>query len=176
MPTKRNRLALGLPKSHANDAFAITGKAGMPRAETIYYVQRRRNNRSLQTFKDAKYRDKRTGKAASGQELCSGRRTRNRELNTENLRQHRGHQLRPGKVSIRKQRYPFQPGDVVIVNDRKRLVIGTHCKGARVMVESPKQSVAVKHVKLYIFGNGIRPLLKLDSRAQSGTSLNSSVG
>lgn len=173
--TKRNRNTLGLPKSHANDAFAITGKPDMPRAETIYYLQRRRNNRSLATFKDAKYQDKRTGKIASGQELCSGRRTRNRELNSENLRQHRGHKVRKGQTSIRQERYPFQPGDIVLAGNTKRLVIGTHCKGARVMLDAPKQSVAVKNVKLYLYGKGIRPLLRADTRAQSGTSPNSSA-
>ena len=52
--------------------------------------QIRRNKRSLEQFYDAKYVDIRNGKVKSGTELFSGRRTRNKNLNPENLRKYRG--------------------------------------------------------------------------------------
>ena len=155
--TKRNRLILELPRTDANDAFAITGKAGMPRVPIIFYQQRRRNNRSLATFKDAKYRDTRTGKLMTGQELSSGQHTRNRDRNTENLRQYRGHKTRKGLISRRKQRYPIQPGDVVIYQGAKRLVTGSHRYGKYVVLAQPSESVPVKTLQLHHYGKGLRP-------------------
>ncbi len=156
--TKRNRLTLGLPRTEANDAFAITGKAGQPRVPTIYYQQRRRNNRSLATFRDAKYLDTRTGKSATGQKLSSGRHTRNHNLNSEDLRQYRGHKTRKGVISRRKQRYPIQPGDVVIFKGQKQVVVGTHSYGKTVLLAG-KIHAPAKQLQLYRYAKGIRSLL-----------------
>ena len=46
--TKRNRVSLGMDKSHANDAFVIAGGNEQIRASLFAVTQRRRNNRSLQ--------------------------------------------------------------------------------------------------------------------------------
>ncbi|MDA8143418.1 MAG: RNA-guided endonuclease IscB [Thermoplasmatales archaeon] len=46
--TKRNRISLGLEKSHANDAFVIAGGTTQARSTPCEVKQRRRNNRSLQ--------------------------------------------------------------------------------------------------------------------------------
>jgi len=73
----------------------------------ITVQQVRRNNRSLQKFYDAKYIDLRTGEKVNGQELNCGWRTRNKNLNTENLRKYHGKKISPGRVSIRKRRYPY---------------------------------------------------------------------
>ena len=47
--TKRNRISLGMDKSHANDAFVIAGGTEQIRTSPFAVTQRRRNNRSLQT-------------------------------------------------------------------------------------------------------------------------------
>ena len=72
--TKSGRIALNLEKTHYNDAFVIAGGSTQKRATPIFMGQKRRNNRKLETFVDAKYGDKRTlgekkPKTARGQEL-----------------------------------------------------------------------------------------------------------
>ena len=49
--TKHDRIGLGLPKSHANDAYVIAGGKGQQRSEEYYVTQTRRNNRSIQMNK-----------------------------------------------------------------------------------------------------------------------------
>ena len=104
--------------------------------------QKRRNNRQLQRFYDAKYIDKRTidlskkPKAASGQELSSGRRTRNKNKSGPNLRIYRGKKVRKGRRSIRRKRYPLQPLDVVSWKAEKYVVKGTHGYGRYVRLKS----------------------------------------
>ncbi|MBA3534704.1 MAG: HNH endonuclease [Ardenticatenales bacterium] len=111
--TKSRRIELGLSKSHAHDAFVIAGGSAQPRADPLLLEQVRRNRRALQTFYDAKYIDTRTGEVVKAQALNNGRRTRNRNLNSENLRRYRGPKVAKGRVSIRRRRYPYQPGDLV---------------------------------------------------------------
>jgi len=55
--TKSKRIALGLPKSHWNDAFAIQGSKAKSRSYGMKLEQIRRNNRSLEKFYDAQYID-----------------------------------------------------------------------------------------------------------------------
>lgn len=47
--TKTNRIKLGLPKSHINDAFVIAGGTDQERCQSFHVDQIRRNNRSIQT-------------------------------------------------------------------------------------------------------------------------------
>ncbi len=130
--TKSARIAQGLDKSHHNDAFVIAGGEGQKRATPTHWEKLRRHNRSLEKFYDAVYIDLRTGEKAKGKELCSGRRTRNRNLNGENLRQYRARKLTKGQRRIRRQRYPLQPGDIVRYEDDKWRVKGTQSKGKSV--------------------------------------------
>ena len=58
--TKSGRIALKLEKTHYNDAFVIAGGSTAKRATPIFMGQKRRNNRKLERFYDAKYIDKRT--------------------------------------------------------------------------------------------------------------------
>jgi len=112
--TKSRRIALNLQKTHYNDAFVIASGSAQKRATTLIMIgQARRNNRRLERFYDAKYIDVRTSKAASGQELSSGRRKRNKNKSGPNLRIYRGKKVRKGRRSIRRRRYPLQPLDVV---------------------------------------------------------------
>ncbi|MDI6919974.1 RNA-guided endonuclease IscB, partial [Clostridium botulinum] len=81
--TKSNRIALKLEKTHYNDAFCIAGGSSQSRVNPLIFEQIKRNSRSLEKFYDAKVIDIRTNTKVSGLELFNGRRTRNKNLNSE---------------------------------------------------------------------------------------------
>ena len=139
--TKSGRMDLELPKTHYHDAFVIAGGTHQNRAEPIFIEQIRRNNRSLQKFYDAKYIDIRTGKKESGQTLNNGRRTRNKNHNGENLRVYREQKVSKGRVSIRRQRYQFQPNDMVVFENQKYRVKGVQNYGAYVKLDGLSKPV-----------------------------------
>jgi len=154
--TKGKRIALGLEKSHATDAYIIAGGEGKEsRATTLYIKQGRRNNRSLSNFRDATFIDIRTGEKVSGSELNCGRRTRNKNLNTENLRKYRGEKLSDGCVRTRKQHYMFQPGDVVVFDSHRYAVAGMQNKGAYIKLKGLSKPVKTSLVKPYRFMKGL---------------------
>ena len=153
--TKSKRIAAGLDKKHYNDAFVIAGGANQMRVEPIYFKQVRRNNRSLERFYDAKYIDIRIGKKVSGQELYSGRTVRNKNYNTENLHVYRGSKVSKGRRSIRRQRYFYQPNDLVKHNSKVYAIKGTHNKGARVILKETGKSVKVDGLVPYMFRSGL---------------------
>jgi len=153
--TKNNRIALKLPKSHTNDAFCIAGGITQKRAETLIITQTRRNNRSLEKFYDAKYIDTRTGKNVSGQELNNGRRTRNKNLNTENLHKHRGQKTAKGRRNIRRQRYFYQPNDLVIYKGKKYQVAGVQNRGTYIRLKCLKKVPRIDLVQPYRFIKGL---------------------
>jgi RRXRR protein/HNH endonuclease len=132
--TKFNREQLELPKSHHNDAFVIAGGTTQVRIKPLMLEQIRRNKRSMEQFYDAKYIDTRTGKKQSGSILFSGRRTRNKNLNGENLRIYRGQKLSPGQRRIKKQRYRYNPNDYVKFENKKYRVIGMQNHGFGVKI------------------------------------------
>ncbi len=153
--TKTNRIAQSLDKSHVNDAFVIAGGKNQIRAKQINFKQIKRNNRSLEKFYDAKYIDIRTKKKVSGQELFSGRRTRNTNLNTENLKQYRGRKVSKGRRSIRIKRYFYQPNDLVKYNNKVYTVKGTQNKGDYVALKETKKVAKVTDLSPYMFRNGL---------------------
>ena len=153
--TKSKRIALGLSKSHVNDAFVIAGGGEQDRAESCTINQYRRNNRSLQKFYDAKYIDIRDGKVKSGQKLFSGRRKRNKNLNGENLRKYRGHKVSKGRRSIRKQRYFYQSKDLVKYEGKIYQVAGVQNKGAYIKLNGLPKPVKTELVKPYRFMKGL---------------------
>ncbi len=153
--TKSKRIELGLDKSHANDAFVIAGGENQVRSEKTNFKQVRRNNRSLEKFYDAKYIDIRTGKKVSGQDLFSGRRCRNKSLNTENLHKFRGKKLSKGRRSIRQKRYFFQPNDLVKLGNTVYAVRGTHNKGSRVILKETGKSIKVELLTPHKFMSGL---------------------
>jgi hypothetical protein len=56
--------------------------------------------------------------------------------------------------SIRKQRYPIQPKDLIWIGGEKYIAAGTHNNGTRVIVEGTKKSYSIKKVeKVYNFGS-----------------------
>lgn len=56
------------------------------------------------------------------------------------------------KPSIRKQRYPIQPNDLVKINGKVLVTKGSHCKGTRVLVNG--KSVNVKLLDKWKFNSG----------------------
>lgn len=152
---KSNRINQCLKKSHINDAFIIAGGSTEKRTTPVEITQLRRNNRSLEKFYDAQYIDIRTSKKVSGQDLFSGRRTRNKNLNIENLRQYRGIKLSKGRRSIRKQRYFYQPNDLVKFTDKIYTIKGTHNKGSRVILKETNKSVNINNLHPYKFSSGL---------------------
>jgi hypothetical protein len=153
--TKAKRKELGLEKTHYNDAFVIAGGGNQKRIEPIYFEQIRRNNRSLERFYDAKYIDIRDNSTKTGQELFSGRRTRNKNHNTENLRKYRGQKISKGRRSIRKKRYFYQPKDIVIYEGKKYIVIGIQNNGKYIKLEGLSKPVKTELVKSYMFRKGL---------------------
>jgi len=153
--TKSERIHQGLDKSHYNDAFVIAGGVNQKRANVVNYKQVRRNNRSLEKFYDAKFIDIRTGEKASGGDLSSGRRVRNKNLNEENLRLCRGVKLKKGKRTIRTKRYFYQPNDLVRYNGGIYTVRGTQNKGTYVALRETKKVAKVELLKPYLFRQGL---------------------
>lgn len=147
--TKLSRERLDIEKSHANDAYAMGRLFPGKRAVTEYYRKRRRNNRILEKFYDARYIDIRDGLKKSGSELGCERTNRCEPRQSDkNLRKYRGPQISKGRRSIRRNRYPLQPGDLVQYEGVRYVVKGTHCNGQRVILEDggKGRSVACKKV------------------------------
>lgn len=144
--TKEQRRMLDIAKSHVNDAFVMGSFHPKHRAHPRILQKKRRNNRILEKFYDAKYIDSRDGKKKSGQELACGRTNRNHKLDTENLHPYRKQKVSRGRRAIRKNRYKIQPHDIIIFQGRKMEASGCHNKGTRVMAE--KKSLALKDVHL----------------------------
>ncbi len=154
--TKTRRIELELEKSHSNDAFCIAEGTNQKRTEPIKIDQVRRNNRSLQKFYDARYIDQRTGEKTSAQELNCGRRARNKNLNTENLRKYRGEKLSPGRVSIRRKRYPYQPGDTILYQGKECTVKGVQNLGAYIKLTELSKPVKTSKIQILRYGKGLR--------------------
>jgi hypothetical protein len=149
--TKDKRMTLKLEKTHANDAFCIGEKQPNERlAKTLYYKQKSKNNRSLQKFYDAKYIDSRDGETKAGKVLFSGRTTRNKNKNTENLHIYRSKKVKKGRVSIRRQRYDLQPHDTVKWRNRRCEVVGVQScgKGIVILAGNARKAVSTNKVKL----------------------------
>ena len=154
--TKNHRIQNGIEKTHYNDAFAIAKGINQIRNTEIFEVkQSRRNNRSLEMFYDAKYIDKRTGEKVSGGDLSNGRRTRNKNLNSENLHEYRGPKLSKGQRRIRKVRYFYQPNDLVKYEGKVYSVRGTQNGGAYIRLNEIKKVPRADLLIPYKFNKGI---------------------
>lgn len=152
--TKSKRISLGLEKTHYNDAFCIAGGEKQKRVEPIMFNQIKRNNRSLEKFYDKKIYDIRDNKVKTGQELFNGRRCRNKNLNSFNLRVYRGLTKSKGKRVIKTGRYFYQPNDLVKIENKIYTVKGTHNKGSRVIMKENNKSYKVSDLKPYKFSKG----------------------
>ncbi|MDY6245075.1 MAG: hypothetical protein SPL82_14585 [Lachnospiraceae bacterium] len=79
-----------------------------------------------------------------GQELFNGRTSHNHETDTENLHKYRKEKVKAGRRSIRRQKYPIEPHDIVIYKGKKYETSGCHNNGTRTILLPGKKSVAVK--------------------------------
>lgn len=168
--TKEARSSLNLEKSHINDAYSMGNYHPDDRAVPIYYKKKRRNNRILTKFYDAKYIDSRTGKKASGKDLYNGRIKRNHKLDSENLHKYRGQKISKGRVSTRTKRYSIQPGDTVLYQGQRYISKGCHCFGDRVILDN-KKSINVKHIKILKKIGGWEQFLTAQIKDFDGLSL-----
>ena len=136
--TKTSRRDLGhLPKTHANDAYAMGAYHPKHRCRETHYAKHRRNNRILAKFYDAKYTDIRDSSVKKGSEIGCNRTKRSIPRNNpDNERVYRGHKVSKGRVSVRKQRYNIQPGDTLKYRGTITHAKGVHCNGTRVMLEA----------------------------------------
>ena len=156
--TKIARDELNLEKSHVNDAYAMGLFHPEDRAETAYYKKRRRNNRCLERFYDAKYIDIRDGRKKSGAELSCGRINRREPRNgPKNERIFHGEKVSKGRRSIRTVRYTIQPGDALVCNGKTGVSAGCFNHGTWVRLKDGT-SVAVSKVKILRHAGGwLRP-------------------
>lgn len=154
--TKLQRHELGLEKSHSIDAFVIANGKHQERCLPLEIIQVKRNNRSLETFKDAKVIDIRTGLPVSGSELNCGRTKRNKNTNTENLRKYRGIYIRKGKRSIRKQRYSLQPNDIVKYENKEYEVVGAQSYGTQIKLKDLDKVISMKKVEILKYGKSFK--------------------
>ena len=152
--TKERRRVFDITKSHINDAFVMGQFHPKHRSKPICYKKKRRNNRCLEKFYDAKYIDSRDGKKKSGQELFNGRINRNHKKDSENLHQYRQQKVSVGRRTIRKQHYTIQPHDIVVFNRQQFETSGCHCNGTRVILLPQKKSVAIKKLSIYKYAGG----------------------
>ncbi|MBE9213291.1 HNH endonuclease [Plectonema cf. radiosum LEGE 06105] len=153
--TDLKRLVLKLEKTHHNDAFIIAGGETQRIIEPLMIEQIRRHKRSMEQFYDAKYIDKRTGEKVSGSILNSGRRTRNKNLNGENLRVYRGLKVSRGQRRIKRQRYRYNPNDYVMFENSVYRVVGMQNLGTGVKLAN-YPGVANKVVNV----NKVHPIRK----------------
>lgn len=148
--TSRKRKDLGIEKSHADDAYCIGDYQPKQRpVQTIHLKKKRRNNRILEKFYDAKYIDIRDGKLKKGVELSSGRTNRRSPRNNENnLRIYHGLKKSKGRRAIRRTRYLYQSYDTIVFNCKKYKVKGMQSLGRYIALYEYKP-VAVTKVQLY---------------------------
>ena len=152
--TKERRRVFDITKSHVNDAFVMGQFHPKHRSKPICYKKKRRNNRCLEKFYDAKYIDARDGKKKSGQELFNGKINRNHKKDSENLHQYRQQKVSAGRRTIRKQHYSIQPHDIVVFNKQQFETSGCHCNGTRAILLLQKKSVAIKKLSIYKYAGG----------------------
>lgn len=146
--TKRARADLNIEKSHANDAYCMGSMKPKHRTRTQYFEKRRRNNRILEKFYDAKYVDMRDGKIKKAAELGCNRTSRSVPRgNPQNERIFRGEKVSKGRRNIRRQRYLIQPGSVVIFGKKKYISKGCQHYGEYVSLQG---HTAVKATRLQI--------------------------
>ena len=152
--TKESRRKLDIKKSHVNDAYVMGLFCPKHRTKPVYFKKKRRNNRVLEKFYDAKYIDSRDGKKQSGQELFNGRINRNHRKDSENLHLYRKQKVTKGKRSIRNKHYPIQPHDILLYQKKKYENAGCHNNGSRVILLPEKKSVALKQLTIYQYAGG----------------------
>ena len=137
--TAVTRKSLHLAKTHANDAYCIGSLHPKHRTAELAYQKKRRNNRILAKFYDAKYIDIRDGEKKTGSVLSCGRTNRRESRHSDkNRRIYRGKKVSKGRASVREKHYFYQPGDMVLFRSQRFVVNGVHCNGTRVILNTGK--------------------------------------
>ena len=153
--TKRERHSRRISKTHANDAYCIGKFRPKHKSHEEHYRKRRRNERVLAKFYDAKVVDTRTGDVVKGATLgCE--RTNRRESRTEKtLRKYRGRKISKGYISLKEKRAVIPTGSMIRYEKRLYKSTGMHCNGTRVTVkENGKQkSLPLKKVTVQTYAN-----------------------
>ena len=153
--TKRTRYDLNIVKTHANDAYCMGTLRPRHRARTEHYEKRRRNNRILEKFYDAKYVDVRDGKVKKAAELGCNRTDRSvPRNNSQNERVYRGQKMSSGRRNIRRRRYALQPGTKVWFEGKRFTVKGVISNGTNVTLRETSQTPSVKKVKVIAYPSG----------------------
>jgi hypothetical protein len=136
-----------IEKSHAMDAYCIGDFLPLRQAKTEYYQKRRRNNRCLEKFYDAKIIDTRDGSIKSGKDLSCNRTNRRESRNSEkSLRKYRGTVVKHGRRAIRRQRYSIQSGDVVSFKGYTVACHGSMSGGRNILLLNKKESPTGKMI------------------------------
>lgn len=131
--TSRRRKTLEIEKTHVNDAYCMGDFHPPLRAVTDYYEKKRRNNRILQAFYDAKFFDIRTGKKVPGSVLSCGRTNRrDSRRSLKNQRFFRGEKVSKGYNRIRRNHYSIRSGDTICWKGRIFKAGSIHNKGKTV--------------------------------------------
>ena len=146
--TKLKRKQLNVKKSHSNDAYCMGDFHPKHRADFKNYQKKRRNNRILSKFYDAKYIDIRDGKVKSGNQLSCNRTNRGELRNSDkNERIYHGQKVSKGKTVVRIQHYQYRTGDLVWYQGNKYPIKGTLSNGTRLRLSNNKD-VNIKNVRL----------------------------
>lgn len=147
--TKKVRNDRNIEKSHANDAYCIGQYYPKHRCKSVTYQKKRRNNRILEKFYDAKYIDIRDGKKKSGKDLgCERTNRKEARISAKNLRIYHGKKVTKGRRSIRKKRYEMQPQDIVMLEGEKDRVVGVQNCGKYVKLGRTQKVVKIEKVHL----------------------------
>lgn len=154
--TKLAREKLGIPKTHADDAYAMGRSHPKRRAVFRHLQKRRRNNRILEKFRDAVYVDTRDGKKKKGSQLgCNRTNRREPRISDKNDRIYRGRKISGGCRLVRKKRYFWQPGMVAICKGKQYRVNGTNNKGKTVLLEDLRM-IPLKEAKAAAGEKGLK--------------------
>lgn len=153
--TKLSRRDLGIPKAHANDAYAMGKYHPKHRARQETFRKHRRNSRVLEKFYDARYVDIRDGSTRKGSKLgCNRTNRREPRMSPKNERIFRGRKVSTGHRSIRHGRTQITPGSTVRYGSEVMIVKGIHTSASGVNVEFTKpasngrRSASLKKLKV----------------------------
>jgi len=81
--------------------------------------------------------------------------TRNKNLNSDNLHKYRGTKLSKGRRQIRRQHYFYQPNDLVKLNGKVLTVKAVQNKGQYINLAELPKPVRTDLIKPYMYRRGI---------------------
>ena len=137
--TKRERHSRRMQKTHANDAYCMGSFHPKHRAKEEHFRKRRRNERVLSKFYDAKYEDIRDRKTKKASELgCNRTNRREPRMSDKNARIYRGRKISDGRVSVKRNRAKIPTGSIVRYKKKLYTTAGTQHYGEYVTMRGHK--------------------------------------